>query len=328
MEHPVVAVVLAGGTGTRLYPASRPDRPKQMLSLGTDRSLLAATVDRAAIADEVYVLTRADLAATVREAVPGAAVITEPTPRDTGPALAYAAHRIREQVGEAVLWCLPSDHRIGGDFAGTMKRATTAAVQSDGLVTVGIEPDRPATGYGYLEPGSWHDGYRTVNRFVEKPDVESAREYVANGYLWNAGIFAWTPTAFLQAAAETPLGEMVAALDAGEPERAFECAPTISVDRAVLERADDVFVVPADFDWSDLGTWDAVWRSLPTDGEGIATLGDGMALDCENCLLASDGHVAAVGLSDLIVASFGDRTLVVPRGETERVREVVDQLES
>jgi mannose-1-phosphate guanylyltransferase len=326
MDRPLVALVLAGGRGTRLYPASRADRPKQHLALGGEESLLARTVARAGFADETYVLTRPAYAGAVREHAPGAAVLTEPEPRDTGPALAYAAHRVREQVGDCVLVVLPSDHVVGEGFARTARRAARVASETGGLVTLGIEPDRPATGYGYIAPGEQRDGYATVAEFVEKPDEERAREYVAAGYYWNAGIFAWTPDAFLDAARDSPLAGLVETLEDGDPEAGFAAVEPISVDYAVLERADEVAVVPAAFEWDDLGTWDALGRVLDTDPDGNAVMGEGLAIDATDCVLASDGHVSVVGVDGLVVASFGDRTLVIPRGESQRVREVVDRL--
>ena len=326
MDLPLVALVLAGGRGTRLYPASRGDRPKQLLSFGRDQSLLAETVDRAGFADESYVMTRPDYADAVREHAPSAAVLTEPEPRDTGPALVYAAHRICEQVGECVMLCLPSDHHVRGDFADTARMAATVAADTGGLVTVGIEPTRPATGYGYIDPGETRDGYAPVEAFVEKPDEDTAEEYVEAGHYWNAGIFAWTPTALLDAARDTPLGSLVDALEERDPTGGFAAVDPVSIDYAVLERAADVFVVPAEFEWDDLGSWDAVGRVLDGDSRGNVTLGNGLALDAENCVLASDGHISAVGVEDLVVASYDGNTLVVPREQSQRVRDVVVNL--
>ncbi|QLH79690.1 mannose-1-phosphate guanylyltransferase [Halosimplex rubrum] len=352
MTDTLVAVVLAGGTGTRLYPASRSDRPKQFLPLGGDRSLLAETVDRAGFADEVYVLTRPDLADQVREHAPSAGVLTEPEPKDTGPALAYAAHRVREQVGDCTLVCLPSDHHIEGegatdgsglgtseraspassDFAGTMTDAAAVAAETDSLVTVGVEPTRPETGYGYVKPGDERttDGGRTyhpVETFTEKPDQGAAMRYRHHGYYWNAGMFAWTPDAFLREAADSELAPLLDALDAGDPDRGFAAVDPVSVDYAVMEATDDAALVPATFEWDDLGAWDAVERVLDADDDGNAVLGDAVTIDAENTVVATDGHASVVGVEDLVVASYGDRTLVVPKNQAQRVREVVAELE-
>lgn len=328
MDLPVVAVVLAGGVGTRLYPASTADRPKQFRSFGGDDSLLARTVERAGVADETYVLTRPAFAEEVREHAPGAGVLVEPEPKDTGPALVYAAHRVREQVGDCVMLALPSDHHVEGDFAATAGRACEVAADTGGLVTVGVEPTRAATEYGYVEPGTAFDGYRRVESFHEKPDPGAAARYREHGYLWNAGLFAWRPEAFLDAARDSPLAPLVEALAAGDPERGFADVPAESVDDAVMEDAEEVYVVPADFEWDDLGSWDAFERVLAADSDGNVSLGETLALDAEGCVLAAgEGqHVAAVGVSDLVVAAHDGRVLVVPKRETQRVREVVDAL--
>jgi mannose-1-phosphate guanylyltransferase len=326
METPVVALVLAGGTGTRLYPATRSDRPKQFLSLGGDRPLLERTVDRAGFADETYVLTAEKFADGVRERVPQAGVLVEPAPEDTGPALVYAVHRIREQVGECTTVCLPSDHLIEGDFAGTCRQAAAVAADTGRLVTVGVEPTRPATGYGYVEPAEQRDGYTTVAAFHEKPDAGTAAAYLEAGHYWNAGIFAWDAGTFLAAARETPLAPLLDALDRGAPAEGFAAVEPTSVDRAVLERADNLAVVPAAFEWDDLGTWDAVARHLPTDEEGNAIIGEGLRVDAADNVVATDGHVSLLGVENLVVVKYGDRALVCPRGETERVREVVARL--
>jgi mannose-1-phosphate guanylyltransferase len=341
MERPIVACVLAGGTGTRLYPATRSDRPKQFRALGGDRSLLAETVARTGFADETYVLTRPAFAEAVREHAPSAAVLTEPTPRDTGPALVYAAHRIREQRGDCALVCLPSDHRVGEGFDAVAGRAARAAADTGGLVTVGMEPTRPETGYGYIQPAEGNgdsaaaqsDGdARPVARFHEKPDAESAERYVERGWYWNAGVFAWQPTALLEAARESALAPLVDALEGNGTEAAiestFEGIDAVSVDEAILERAENVVVVPADLAWDDLGTWDALARVEPADDEGNVVLGEAVTVDAADNVVATDGHVSLVDVEGLVVASYDDRTLVLPRGEGHRVREVVARLQA
>lgn len=344
MDVPVVAVVMAGGTGTRLYPASRADRPKQFRSFGGERSLLARTVDRCSFADEVVVLTGERHLDRVREHAPGTTVLVEPAPRDTGPALIYAAAWLDDLFEECVLLAVPSDHVVGGGFVETARRAVRVAAETDGLVTLGVEPTRPAPEYGYVEPApTGETGFDAaeVARFREKPDAGTAAELVDAGCLWNAGIFAWTPTALLDAAGDSPLSDFVHDLAAGEVAVGFEAVDAVSVDHAVLERAagtrngPGVYVVPAEFAWDDLGSWDALARVLDADPDGNVALVESddcdddllLALDAgDNVVATDDKHVSLVGVSDLAVVAFDDRVLVVPKAEAQRVREVVAAL--
>lgn len=325
----VIAVLLAGGTGTRLYPASRSHRPKQFLAFGDEDSLLRRTADRASFADELVVVTREAFADEATDHVPEADIVVEPAAKDTGPALAYAAHEARERFGDCVLLCLPADHHVQGDFTTTAREACEVAVETDGLVTIGVEPDRPATGYGYIEPApdAGSTGPTPVASFREKPDADTAATLVAAGCLWNAGMFAWTPDAFLAAARDSPLSPLVDALEDGEPGRGFDAVDPVSVDYAVMERTDRAYVVPAGFEWDDLGAWDAVARVLDADADGNATLGDALAVDSSGNLLASDdAHISVVGVEDLVVAAYDDRVLVLPKADAQRVREVVAEL--
>ncbi|MFB6104642.1 MAG: mannose-1-phosphate guanylyltransferase [Halobacteriaceae archaeon] len=317
-----VAVLLAGGGGTRLYPASRPDRPKQFLAFGDGPSLVERTADRTGFADRTYVVTTERYADQVRETVPEAAILVEPQARDTGPALVYAAHRIREAVGDCVLACLPTDHYVEGAVTETLSAATRVAAESDALVTIGVDPDRPATGYGYIEPGpSIADGAaRRVVAFHEKPGADTASTYVDDGWLWNAGMFAWTPSALLAAARDSPLSGLVDALAADHPIAGFEAAPAMSIDHAVLESAEDVAVVPAGFAWDDVGSWDAVARVFGTELAPHST-----RIDSPDTVTAADDdhHIAVLGVEDLVVAAYDGRVLVCPREDAERVKELV-----
>jgi len=321
-----VAVVLAGGRGTRLYPASSPTTPKQFRAVAGERSLLERTVARTdRFADEAVVLTRPAYADTVRDLV-DCEVLVEPEPKDTGPALTYAAFRLRDRAETLV--CLPSDHHVGDDeaFAAAATLAAETAWETDGLVTMGVRPTRAATGYGYLKPGDRvREGVRRVEKFVEKPGPGAAARYGEPGYLWNAGIFAWRPEVILDVCRDTALGPLVEALEAGDPEPFAAVSPE-SVDYGVMEDADPVYLVVATFEWDDLGTWDALARVLDRDDNGNVTDGDALAVDAENCVLATDesSHVAAVGVSNLAVATYDGRTLVVPKHDAQRVREVWD----
>ncbi|MFC6873631.1 mannose-1-phosphate guanylyltransferase [Halobellus marinus] len=373
---PVVAVVLAGGTGTRLYPASRSDRPKQFLPLAGEKSLLERTVSRAReVTDEVVVVTRDTYVDGVRERVPEATVLVEPVGRDTGPALLYATHWIDRTYDDPVVVALPSDHLVGEGFAPAIERGVAVAAATDRLVTFGVEPTRPETGYGYIEAaiddadesteagesvgdadGSTEAStdrdveWYPVRSFHEKPDADTAEAYVAAGHYWNAGLFAWRPAAFLEAAAASPLAELVDALRtaeaaAGDGEdtadsagdlgddptvtAAFEAADPVSVDNAVFETWDRIAVVPVSFTWDDIGAWDALQRVLPADEDGNVVAGDVTlrTLDAGDNVVAADRkHVSLVGVSELAVVAWDDRVLVVPKARAQAVKSLVGAL--
>ncbi len=324
-----IAVVLAGGVGTRLYPASSDAHPKQFLSFDENgSSLLSRTVQRVErVVDTVYVLTRPEYADRIPEHAPDATVITEPQGKDTGPALVYAAHRLRDVASDPVLLCVPSDHYVGRSFASAAQHAMTVAHETNQLVTLGIEPTRAATEYGYINPGENRGDHFIVDGFYEKPDPGAASRYIYNDFYWNAGVFAWTPEALLTAARNTELGPLVEALQAGNEQAGFDAVAPVSIDHAVLESTDGLRMVPTDMAWDDLGSWDALRRVLDTDENGTVTLGDVLTIDAEDCVIAAgDGnHISAVGVSDLTIAAYDGRVLVVPTAHAQRVRDVVDE---
>lgn len=357
-DRPVIACVLAGGVGTRLYPAARSDRPKQFLPFGGSESLLTRTVRRTGFADATCVVTREGFAERVAEHAPEATVFVEPDAKDTGPAAVYAAARIRAAVadgtlvdragspeagdgtpagggGEPVIVTLPADHHVPdrAAFERAMTRGARVAAETESLVTFGVEPTRPATAYGYVHPGTDHGEYARVASFTEKPDRATAERYVDRGDYWNAGVFAWTPDALFAAARDTPLAETTRLLTDETSEtptderaaRAFAAAPEASVDEAVLERAENVVVVPASFTWDDLGSWDALERIVPSE-DGNATDCETVAVDASGNVVAGDHHVSLVGVEGVCVVAVDDRVLVVPKEDAQRVREVVERL--
>jgi len=317
-------VILSGGAGTRLWPLSRAGRPKQFLALtGGDESLLRATARRAQAWGAPIVVAAREQALAVRAEVPDARLVLEPCARGTAAAVALAA--LAAAPGELLL-VMPSDHHIEDEAAFRGAVAIAAPLAAEGwLVTFGIAPDRPETGYGYirrgeeLAAGAWRAG-----RFAEKPDRATAQGWLAEGgWDWNAGIFLFEREALLDAL-RRHAPEILAAVEGD-----FEAAPSASIDKAVMEKADKVAVVPAAMGWTDIGSWEALHALGPLDGDGNLLAGDVVAPDSRNCLVRSDGPVVvALGVEDLVIVATERAVLVVPRGETQRVREAIEALEA
>lgn len=348
------AVIMAGGAGTRFWPASRSERPKQFLPLGKDEneSLLRATVrrlDPLVPASQVYIVTGEHLAtatAAAVPAVPSSHVLREPIGRNTAPCIAWAAATIARTDPDAVVMVLPSDHTIGDEEAFRKVLATAIASAAEGVVTtVGIVPTRAETGYGYLELGDGKAGNVTrVARFVEKPDKARAEEYVAGKkHLWNAGMFFFRAKDMLRLV-ETHLPELaqkVAALDEaaarGEESKAlaelFPTMPSISIDHGVMEKADLLGVVPGDFGWNDVGSWLSSWELAEKDGNENAGPEGAVFVDATENLVrdlstTKKKVVALVGVSGLVVVETDDALLVLPKDRAQDVRAVVDALKA
>jgi mannose-1-phosphate guanylyltransferase len=311
------AVVLAGGGGTRLWPASRRRTPKQLLALGKSagESLLAATCRRLAGVvgpGQLWVVTAAEQQDAVLADVPDLA-------RDP----------------DGVLGAVPADHAIGDEteYRAAIARAFALAGAADAIVTVGIRPSGPETGFGYLEPGvPGPGGARVVARFVEKPDRRTAEGYVARGFLWNAGMFFFRARRILAEIERhlPPLAAGLAAIaaDPAAIDRVYPTLPSISIDFGIMERTSGILVIPGEFAWNDVGSWSALAEIRAADEHGNVVSGRVVAIDArDNVVAADEGLVALLGVSGLIVVRAGNAVLVLPRERAQDVREIVKRLE-
>lgn len=343
----ITPVILCGGAGTRLWPASRSDRPKQLLALLGDETLLQQSMRRTlgqpGYASPLIVTAAAQAGAIDAQlAVIGAedkTLVLEPAARGTAPAIALAALAVDP---DALLLVMPSDHAIGNVAAlhAAVALAAPLAVQ-DWLVTFGIEPTGPETGYGWIKAGSAiSDGIDAVDRFIEKPPLDHAEAMLAaGGHYWNGGIFLLRAGAYLAALqryAPAMLTAARAAMDAARREPgliaadgdAFAASPADSIDYAVMEKAERVAVVPVDMAWSDIGSWDALYALRSHDAAGNALTGAVEAIDSNGCLVdAGEARVALLGVSDLIVVVSGNDIVVMPRGRSQEMRRVAEAMQ-
>ncbi len=345
------AIIMAGGSGTRFWPASRRDRPKQFLALATEQPLLRMTFDRLAglvPAERVWVVTTAATARATHDLLPelpAGNVLAEPVGRNTAACAGFAAHAVLLRDPEATCIVLPADHIIGDEarFRSAMAAGAELVSQEGGLLTFGIQPAHPETGYGYLEVGAEHSRadqwtIHLLERFVEKPDLEDARAYVASGkYLWNAGIFAWRAADLLEEISrqlpDLGHGLQRIAESLGQPDEAsvldstYPTLPSTSVDFGIMEGARQCWTMPVDFPWSDIGSWAAAADTIPADQQANAIRGRGLAVEAFGNVVVSTGPVVSVvGVDDLVVVATPDAVLVVPKDQCQRVKAVVEAL--
>jgi mannose-1-phosphate guanylyltransferase len=344
------AVIMAGGSGTRFWPASRAAKPKQFLSLGgAEETLLQATVRRAGALvgmERVFVVTglrHAGEAAGQLPGLPPENLLLEPIGRNTAPCLAWASAHVRRRDPSGVIAVMPADHHIENEseFLGSLRQALSAA-ETGAIVTLGIKPTRPETGYGYLALGpSLGERLYRVEAFVEKPTRERAEQFIAaDRYLWNSGMF------FVRA--DVILGEIgkrlpepaafVARCDdaAGRGVEADVVAseypglPSISIDYGVMEKAEGILVVPASFGWNDLGSWAATFELSPKDSDGNSAAGELLAIDSTGCFISarSGKLVVLIGLEDIVAVDTDDALLIVPRERAQEVSKVVAALKA
>lgn len=336
-----LVVVLAGGIGSRFWPVSTPARPKQLLPLGSERPLIVDTIERAeriAGRERIRILTGDEVGRAIQKAtgLPDSAFLIEPEARGTCPVLAWAAHEAAKKSSDAVLISLHADHVIDPPeaFVQLLQDAATVAHSSEMLLTVAIPPTRPDVGFGYINPGREvaREGSAecfVVEKFEEKPDLETAARYIDAGFLWNSGIFVWRADTFLsEVRTHAPeIGKALSHLDKGDVASFFAACPNTTVDEAILEPSDRVGTVKATFRWDDVGSWEALTRTRDSDEHGNVSIGDTHVVKGENnVIVAESGSVVLFGVSDLVVVQSGEVAFVTTREQSPHLKKMFPHL--
>ncbi|MTV49657.1 mannose-1-phosphate guanylyltransferase/mannose-6-phosphate isomerase [Heliobacillus mobilis] len=336
-------IILAGGGGTRLFPLSRQDYPKQFLQINGDCSLLGQTVTRflrTLPPEDIIVVTNQSyfhhVQMELRRLGAGRAhIILEPSARNTAPAIALSACYCLDVIGcdaDEVLFVAPSDHLVWAE-AEYIEQVNVAVQMSrlGRIVTFGIEPDRPETGYGYIQAGApWEQGF-LVQQFIEKPDMDRAEAFLTEGgYYWNSGMYAFTIGCLMEEMSKhQPMLAELARLPFNDLLSRFNDAPALSIDHAVAEKSDRVAVIPFGIYWSDIGSWDAIFEALPKDNHGNVVQGDCLTLNCrESLLMSHDRLLVGLGLEDTLVVETQDVIVVARRGESQKIKDVVERLKT
>lgn len=347
----ITAVIMAGGRGERFWPKSRTNYPKQFLSLTEDgETMIQKTVKRLlpiVAIEDIFVVTNVSYAALVQEqlpSLPAENVLTEPCARNTAPCIGLAAAVIRKKYGEAMMLVLPSDHLIRYEemYIDTLRQAVAVAEKDENLVTIGITPTYPETGYGYInfarDTALEMPGVYRVERFVEKPDLETAKEYLASHrYLWNSGMFVWKTSSILANIQKLMpdiydgLTRIEAAVGTADYESVLEAEyqafRSESIDFGVMEKAENIYTLPGSFGWDDVGNWLAVERINATNEYGNYIEGDVITIGTERSTICGGKRlIAAVGVENLIVVDTDDAVLICAKDSTQDVKKVIENL--
>ncbi|TLM92223.1 mannose-1-phosphate guanylyltransferase [Hymenobacter jeollabukensis] len=354
MNQNTYLVVMAGGIGSRFWPFSRTNNPKQFHDvLGVGKSMLRLTVDRFAgicPPENVFVVTNRDYTELVQQHLPELQpdqILGEPIGRNTAPCIAYASYRIAQRDPQATIIVTPADHAVLKEdvFQDIIRQAVSAAQQNDVLITLGIQPSRPDTGYGYIqfidEQKLGDTNLRKVKTFTEKPNLELAQMFIDSGdFLWNSGLFVWRADVIVRAfhhylsdiaeVFDEGAGQLGTPQEAAFIDEAYSRSRNISIDYGIMEKADNVYVLPADFGWSDLGTWDSLHRMGRRDEHNNVIDGDAMLYDTKECVIKtpSERLVVVQGLEGYIVAEYDNVLLICKRTEEQRVKEFVADVKS
>lgn len=342
------AVIMAGGGGTRFWPSSRQKTPKQLLNLTGNDYMINETIQRilpVIPADHIFIVTNQTQVESMRKITAGYIqphhILSEPAARNTAACIGYAAFEITKKYGEGIMCVFPADHYIKDKtaFAAIIKESVNTAANHDKLVTIGIPPTFPSTGYGYIKfSNESKSNMKEVQEFKEKPDLETAAKYIRNGnYLWNSGMFIWKTSTILNAFERylpkiySCLTEIAAAMNTENEQKKiseiYPSIPSISIDYGIMERSGDVVVLPGDFGWNDVGSWETMDALHESDQQGNVCIGDSLVIDTANCVTYSRKRlIAAVGVENLIIVESDDAILVCDKDRAQDVKLVVDQL--
>ncbi|WP_099467497.1 mannose-1-phosphate guanylyltransferase [Konateibacter massiliensis] len=346
----VYGVIMAGGSGTRFWPLSRKTTPKQLLNLSGNGLMINETIDRMTDfieKENIFIVTNAEQADKMKELVEDGIrmdhILSEPAARNTSACIGYAAIEIIQKYGDGVMCIFPSDHFIKDEesFSRVLKEAIKAAETSEKLVTIGITPTFPSTGYGYIKFDKAQTGtVKTVEKFVEKPNYETAVKYLRSGeFLWNSGMFVWKASTIMEdfkrflPKVYNELAKIGASMNTDKEKETiaeiYPDIPSISIDYGVMERSDEVVVLEGDFGWNDVGSWDTLGALYDTDENGNIIKGDQINIETSNCISYSDKRlIATIGIDNTIIVETDDVVLVCDKEKAQDVKKIVDLLKA